>query len=153
MKNWKILRKEIDHMSKTLVEMSAEIVTAQASHAQMSLEDIADSLRKVFQTLKEIQQAGNGVEFEETVPRDPQSSIQRNRVICLECGKSFKLLSNRHLALHGLTPREYKHKHGIRMTQALSARTLSARRRKLAKELGMGKQLAAWRADRKRQSK
>ena len=111
-------------MSKSLVEMSAEIVTAQASHSRLSPEDIADSLRSVFQTLKEIQQASDGTEFEETVSKDPQSSIQRNQVICLECGKAFKLLSNRHLALHDLTPREYKHKHGIRMTQALSARTM-----------------------------
>jgi predicted transcriptional regulator len=137
-------------MSKSLVEMSAEIVAAQASHTPLSPEEIAESLRKIFQTLKEIQSQGNGLEFEEGVSRDPQASIQRNQVICLECGKAFKLLSNRHLALHGLTPREYKQKHGIRMTQALSARTLSTRRRKLAKELGMGKQLAAWRADRKR---
>ena len=87
--------------------------------------------------------------------RDPQSSIQRNQVLCLECGKAFKLLSNRHLALHDLTPRAYKHKHGIRMTQALSARTLSTRRRKLAKELGMGKQLGrmACRAEAARQLK
>jgi len=139
-------------MSKSLVEMSAEIVTAQARQSQLKPEDIADSLRKIFYTLKEIQQSGVGAEFEETVLKDPQSSIQRNQVICLECGKAFKLLSNRHLALHGLTPREYKQKHGIRMTQALSARTLSQRRRKLAKELGMGKQLAAWRADRKRRA-
>jgi predicted transcriptional regulator len=137
-------------MSKSLVEMSAEIVTAQASHSPLSPEDIADSLRKVFQTLKDIQQIGNGSELDESISKDPQSSIQRNQVVCLECGKAFKLLSNRHLALHNLTPRAYKQKHGIRMTQALSARTLSTRRRKLAKELGMGKQLAAWRADRKR---
>lgn len=139
-------------MSKSLVEMSAEIVTAQAGHSQLSPDDIADSLRKVFQTLKDIQQMGNGTELDEAISRDPQSSIQRNQVICLECGKAFKLLSNRHLALHSLTPREYKQKHGIRMTQALSARTLSARRRKLAKDLGMGKQLAEWRADRKRRT-
>jgi predicted transcriptional regulator len=137
-------------MSKSLVEMAADIVAAQASHRSLPPEEIEESLRRTFQTLKEIQQFGNGSEFEEAVSRDPQSSIQRNQVICLECGKSFKLLSNRHLALHGLTPREYKQKHGIRMTQALSARTLSARRRKLAKDLGMGKQLAAWRAERKR---
>lgn len=135
--------------SKTLVEMSAEIVAAQARRKNLSPEGIADSLRRIFETLQQVQQADNGAEQDETVPRDPQSSIQRNQVICLECGKSFKLLSNRHLALHNLTPREYKQKHGIRMTQALSARTLSARRRKLAKELGMGKQLAAWRAERK----
>ena len=139
-------------MSKSLVEMSAEIVAAQASHRALSPEEIAESLRRTFQTLKEIQQLGNGSDFEEAVSRDPQASIQRNQVLCLECGKAFKLLSNRHLALHSLTPRAYKQKHGIRMTQALSARTLSARRRKLAKDLGMGKQLAAWRADRKRRA-
>jgi predicted transcriptional regulator len=116
----------------------------------MSSQDIVESLRQVFRTLQEVQQLGDNSDFEEGgVSRDPQSSIQRNQVLCLECGKAFKLLSNRHLALHGLTPRAYKHKYGIRMTQALSARTLSARRRKLAKELGMGKQLAEWRAERK----
>jgi len=138
--------------SKTLVEMSAEIVAAQARQRNLSPEEIAESLRKIFITLKQVQQSDNGIEPEETVSRDPQSSIQRNHVLCLECGKTFKLLSNRHLALHNLTPREYKHKYGIRMTQALSARTLSARRRKLAKDLGMGKQLAAWRAERKQRS-
>ncbi len=136
-------------MAKSLVEMCAEIVAAQAGHTRLTSEEIGDSLRQVFRTLLDVQRTGQDVEVEESVARDPQSSIQRNQVICLECGKSFKLLSNRHLALHSLTPREYKQKHGIRMTQALSARTLSQRRRKLAKELGMGKQLAEWRAERK----
>jgi predicted transcriptional regulator len=137
-------------MPKSLVEMSAEIVAAQASHAPLDPEEIAESLRKVFHTLQEVQQLDSSTEVEEKATRDPQSSIQRNHVVCLECHKTFKLLSNRHLALHGLTPRTYKKKHGIRMTQALSARTLSARRRKVAKDLGMGKQLAAWRAERKK---
>ena len=136
-------------VSKSLVEMCTDIVSAQASHTPMSSEDIAESLRHIFRTLQEVQHIGDGTEPEEGMTRDPQSSIQRNQVLCLECGKAFKLLSNRHLALHGLTPRAYKYKHGIRMTQALSARTLSARRRKLAKELGMGKQLAEWRAERR----
>jgi predicted transcriptional regulator len=136
-------------MAKSLVEMCAEIVAAQAGHTRLTSEEIGDSLRQVFRTLLDVQRTGQDVEVEELVVHDPQSSIQRNQVICLECGKSFKLLSNRHLALHNLTPRAYKQKHGIRMTQALSARTLSQRRRKLAKELGMGKQLAEWRAERK----
>jgi predicted transcriptional regulator len=136
-------------MAKSLVEMCAEIVAAQAGHTRLTSEEIGDSLRQVFRTLLDVQRTGQDVEVEELVVHDPQSSIQRNQVICLECGKSFKLLSNRHLALHNLTPRAYKQKHGIRMTQALSARALSQRRRKLAKELGMGKQLAEWRAERK----
>jgi len=136
-------------MSKSLVEMCTDIISAQASHTAMSSEDIVESLRRVFRTLQEVQHLGGTVEPEEGMTRDPGASIQRNQVLCLECGKAFKLLSNRHLALHDLTPRAYKQKHGIRMTQPLSARTLSTRRRKLAKELGMGKQLAEWRAERK----
>jgi predicted transcriptional regulator len=139
-------------MAKTLVEMCSEIVTAQAGQTRMSPGEIGDSLRQVFQTLQDVQQVRPAEESDDSLLRDPQSSIQRNQVVCLECGKAFKLLSNRHLALHGLKPREYKQKHGIRMTQALSARTLSARRRKLAKELGMGKQLAEWRAERKQRT-
>ena len=81
----------------------------------------------------------------------PLESIQRHQVICLESGKAYKLLSNRHLALYNMTPREYKKKWGIPQTTPLSARTLTQRRRKLAKELGMGAQLAAWREQRKQQ--
>ena len=137
-------------MSKTLAEMAASIVMAQASHSRLSPDELAASLRKVFQTLKDIQQMGDGSGADEAISRDPQSSIQQKQVVCLECGEAFKLLSNRHLGLHSLTPRAYKQKHGIRMTQALSSRALTARRRKVAKELGLGKGLEAWRADRKR---
>lgn len=113
---------------------------------------MAASLRTIFRTLQDIQREGGIAAEVGAVSQDPQTSIQRDQVICLECHKAFKLLSNRHLALHQLTPRSYKHKHGIRMTQALSARTLSTRRRKRAKELGMGTQLAAWRSARKQQT-
>jgi predicted transcriptional regulator len=139
-------------MSKSLIEMTTEIVVAQVHLTPLSPDDITDSVHKVFQALKSIQQLGHGTAYADAVTMDPQASIQHHQAVCLECGKAFKLLSNRHLALHGLTPRAYKQKHGIRLTQALSARTLSAKRRKLAKERGMGKQLAAWRADRKRRA-
>ena len=139
-------------MAKSLVELSAEIVAAQAGHTPLSTEEMAASLRTIFQTLQGIQrEGGNAADVDAALP-DPQSSIQRNQIICLECHKAFKLLSNRHLVLHDLTSRSYKRKHGIRLTQALSARTLSTRRRKLAKALGIGTQLAAWRATRAQQT-
>ena len=144
-------------MSKTLLEMSTEIISAQVRHKVMTLEEIADSLRAVFQVLREIQQAGNGLGASESddslsyLRQNPLRSIQGNQIICLESGKPYKLLSNRHLALYGMTPREYKKKWGIPMTMPLSARSLTNRRRKLAKELGMGKQLAEWRAQRKQE--
>ena len=74
-------------MTKSLVEMCTDIVSAQASHTSMSSEDIVESLRRVFRTLQEVQHLGGAGEPEEGIIRDPGTSIQRNQVLCLECGK------------------------------------------------------------------
>lgn len=133
-------------MGKSLMEICTTLVTAQAHSMRLSSDAIADSVTRIFQTLQDLHQREqcSGAPIDQ-----PETSIQRNHVVCLECGKAFTLLSNRHLALHGLTPKEYKRKHGLRMTQPLSAQTLSAKRRKMARDLGMGQQLAAWREARK----
>jgi len=137
-------------MSKTLVEMASEIIAAQAHRAPMSPEEISAGVKKIFVILQQLQgleasmpgsSAGEGI-------LTPQDSIQRNRVICLECHKEFKLLSNRHLALHGMNSREYKLKYGLPMRQALSAKSLTLARRKIAKEKGLGEKLVAHRRQR-----
>jgi predicted transcriptional regulator len=133
---------------KSLVEMASEIVAAQVSHAPMTPEEISDGVRRIFEVLQSLQALEGGTNSGETEfsPRmRPQDSIQRNRVICLECNKDFKLLSNRHLALHGLTSRDYKLKYGLPLRQPLSAKSLTQTRRKIAKEKGLGAKLVAYR--------
>lgn len=140
-------------MPKSLVEMASEIIAAQASHSPMSPEEISEGVRKIFEVLQRLQAQEarlTGGEGEGAALRlHPLDSIQRNRVICLECHRDFKLLSNRHLALHGLTSRDYKLKYGIPLRQPLSARTLTQMRRRIAKEKGLGEKLAAQRKRKK----
>ena len=140
-------------MPKSLVEMASEIIAAQARHAPMSPEEISEGVKKVFVILQQLQVLESGMpspsEGEGVGKLTPQDSIQRNRVICLECNKEFKLLSNRHLALHGMNSREYRLKYGLPMRQALSARSLTLARRKIAKEKGLGEKLVAHRRKRK----
>ena len=106
-------------------------------------------VKKVFAILQQLQALEAGMlgasEGEVAGKLTPQDSIQRNRVICLECHKEFKLLSNRHLALHGINSREYKLKYGLPLRQALSAKSLTLARRKIAKEKGLGEKLVAHR--------
>jgi predicted transcriptional regulator len=140
-------------MPKSLVEMASEIVAAQASRTEMSTEEISDVVCRVFESLKSLQamEAGQAEHSQDEAPEkiSPQDSIQRNRVICLVCGKEFKLLSNRHLALHGLTSRDYKLKYGLPLRQALSAKSLTMARRRIAKEKGLGAKLVAYRRSKK----
>ena len=140
-------------MGKTLVEMAAEIVAAQASNTGMSSEEVGDALKRLFVTLKEIKSEEDsiinsfaaGIAEKGRLSVDPKHSIQRNKIICLECGKEFKQLSKSHLRSHNLTPKEYKKRYGFPSRQALTAKSLTAKRRKLAKDKHLGAKLAEYR--------
>jgi len=142
-------------MTKTLTEMAADIVRAQAGVTRMSAEELSEALTKTFDSLKWVKSQEEGDVAGVPAPgaavaMEPKASIQRNKIICLECGKEFKQLSRSHLKYHGLTPREYKKKYGLKANQALTAKSLSAKRRKTAKERGLGEKLAAARKSRKK---
>lgn len=129
-------------MSKTLVQMTAEIIQSQISSKQMSTDEIKSALNETFQALKSLQEfeAGGVIETEAetaTPVIDPKKSIQKNKIICLECGQEFKMLSPKHLRSHGLTAKEYRKKHGLTARQPLCAKALSERRSQSGKERGL----------------
>ncbi|GAB4341002.1 MAG: MucR family transcriptional regulator [Desulfobulbaceae bacterium] len=143
-------------MSKSLVEMTAEIVQAQINTREMSNDEIKTALHETFQTLKGLQEAettGAPVEEGAKPAIAPEKSILKNKVICLECGESFKMLSPKHLKGHGLTPREYRQKHGFKLRQPLCAKSLSERRSASGKKRGLPENLKKSIAARSRKKK
>jgi predicted transcriptional regulator len=82
-------------------------------------------------------------ESPEEIPEkiDPKSSIQENKVICLECSAEMRQLTVNHLSSHGLTMREYKTKWGFPQRQSLSAISLSKARSKASKKRGLPEKL------------
>ena len=132
-------------MGKSLVEMTAEIIQSQTGSKQMSTEEISEALKDTFQTLQSLQNLETqGAEVSEEVSApvmDPKKSIQKNRIICLECGQEFKMLSPKHLRSHELTAKEYRKKYGFTARQPLCAKALSERRSKSGKERGIPQNL------------
>lgn len=129
-------------MSKTLVEMTAEIIQSQISSKQMTTDEIKTALNETFQALKSLQdtEAGGAVEPETGVAApavDPKKSIQKNKVVCLECGQEFKMLSPKHLKSHGLDAKEYRKKYGFSARQPLCAKALSEKRSASGRERGI----------------
>ena len=130
-------------MAKSLYELAAEIVSAQAAVSKLTPEEINELIKTTYDSLKNVKANEEGAEAEEAAPAmDPKKSIKQNSVTCLECGKKFKILTKRHLKEHGLTPKEYRKKWGFKARQPLSAKSLSAKRRKVAKEKNLGQRLA-----------
>jgi predicted transcriptional regulator len=123
-----------------ILQRVTEIMIEQASYSAMTADSLADAIKKVYKALKWVEREGEGsLRAAEEPLMSGMESIQRNKVICLECGKEFKQLTAKHLASHGMDRKAYKEKYGIPRRQALSARSLSARRRKSAKERGLGR--------------
>ncbi|WP_028580775.1 MucR family transcriptional regulator [Desulfogranum japonicum] len=132
-------------MSKTLVEMTAEIIQSQISSKEMSTDEIKAALNDTFQTLKGLQDAevtgAEGAEEEAGPVMEPRKSIQKNKIVCLECGQEFKMLSPKHLRSHDLTSKEYRKKYGFSARQPLCAKSLSERRSQSGKERGIPENL------------
>lgn len=132
-------------MSKSLVEMTAELVQAQINSTDMSPEKIKAALNDTFLLLKGLQNAeacgGSPEQPEGKMAVAPEKSIQKNQVVCLECGQAFKMLSPKHLSNHDLTPKEYRKKHGFSARQPLCAKALSDRRSASGKKRGLPENL------------
>jgi predicted transcriptional regulator len=132
-------------MRKTIVEMAAEIIQSQCSRNGMTSDEITSSLHNTFKTLQSLHSTEKqGVKITDQtggIDISPEKSIQKNKIICLECGHEFKMLSPKHLKSHNLTGREYREKHGFKSRQPLCAKSLSDRRSKSAKQRGLPENL------------
>jgi predicted transcriptional regulator len=144
-------------MGKSLVEMAADIVSAQINTSELSTDEISQALNNTFKTLNDLQNieiSGQQVGEQQAKPvMDPAKSIQKNKIICLECGESFKMLSPKHLRSHDLTLKEYRAKYGFKARQPLCARALSEKRSKSGKKRGLPENLRKSIAARSRKKK
>ncbi|WP_461208973.1 Ros/MucR family transcriptional regulator [Desulfocurvus sp. DL9XJH121] len=112
-----------------------EIVRAQASVRTMTEEEIISMVQKLAKGIAGISdESDDAVEALEPAV-DPKKAIREKSIICLECGKSFKVLTKRHLAAHGLTPAEYKDKWGYTKKTSLVCKGLARERRKKMAEM------------------
>ncbi|MDZ7761730.1 MAG: MucR family transcriptional regulator [Desulfovermiculus sp.] len=124
------------------VQQALDIVKAQASVRNMTEDEITSMVQSLSQQLKGIVE-GNGAQPQEAKSQepavDPKKAIREKAVVCLECGKKFKVLSKKHLAQHGLTPEEYKEKWGFKKNQSLVTKELARQRKQKMQEMQLWK--------------
>lgn len=92
-----------------------EIVKAQASVRHMDAEEIMGMIQALDQGLnKPMDVLGECETTEEGPLVEPKNSRKEKYISCVICGERFKIITKKHLAKHGLTPKEYKEKFGIK---------------------------------------
>jgi predicted transcriptional regulator len=156
-------REEMIEMGKNLLELAVDIVQGQVALRKMSGEEIEQGLVSVYNTLykmREAEEEGRSILISDTTqpsvpldsPADPRSSIQEDKITCMECNSQFRQLTANHLRTHQLTPREYKKKWGFPLKQPLAARILTKLRSRSAKKRGLPEKLQVY-LDQKRTHK
>ena len=115
-----------------------KIITSYVSHHNVTPEQIPELINSVHRTFDGLGKPSEpqGV----LTPAVPiRRSVQRDAVVCLECGWKGKML-RRHLSTrHGLTAEEYLRRWKLPSDHPLTAPTYSEQRSALAKELGLGR--------------
>lgn len=116
------------------LKQALEIVKAQAAVRVMSEEEVTSMVRTLAASLKILEDAP--LEKETTEPAMlPAKSIREKSVTCLECGKSFKIITRKHLATHNLDAESYREKWGLKKNTPLVCKGLQRERRKKMKEM------------------
>jgi predicted transcriptional regulator len=107
-----------------------EIVKAQASVRTMAEEEITSMVKTLASGIRVISEEDALAEEAQEAAVDPKKSIKEKTVTCLECGKTFKILTKRHLALHDLDAISYREKWGLKKNTPLVCKALQRERRK-----------------------
>ncbi|MHC1788286.1 Ros/MucR family transcriptional regulator [Solidesulfovibrio sp.] len=117
---------------KEAIQEALAIVKAQASVRTMSAEEITGMVQSVAAGIMAMGDAQDCpcIATSARSAMDPKKAIKEASIVCCECGKSFKVITRKHLATHGLTPEEYRAKYGYKKTQALACKSLARERRK-----------------------
>jgi predicted transcriptional regulator len=128
----------------TLVEIAAQLVSSHASSTPMTSDELLAEISKVHSALKRLEAGEGGEEEEEAKPAlTLKEAFRKNEIVCLLCGKGgFKTLARHLSTAHGIKPAAYKKQFGISSKQALSAKSYSESRRKMAQDRGLADNLA-----------
>lgn len=112
-----------------------ELVKAQASVRPMSEDEIMTMVQKLSRDLRSIDEGEVIEEAAEVDPSEAKKAIKEKTISCMECGRAFKIITKKHLALHDLTPAEYREKWGYKRNTPLACKSLQRERRRNMQEM------------------
>ena len=136
----------------SILEMTAEIVSAHASTSNMTKEELVGELNDVYAALSALEKGEVETGSTETEDNGPavsrKKAFGKDKIYCMICGKGMKTLARHLKTAHEMTASEYRKQFDIPRSQSLAAKKYSETRRQMAIDRGLGEKLAKARAAR-----
>lgn len=144
------MEQPITDLSETLITLTSDIVAAHVSNNSVEVADVPTLITSVYGALAGLGQATAPAEVRPDPAVPIRSSVKKDHIVCLDCGKKMKMLKRHLMTEHGLTIDEYRTRWGLGGDYPMVAPDYAETRRDLAKKIGLGRQPGQKRGRRKK---
>ncbi len=118
-----------------LIALTAAVVAAHLRKNTVPVDQAPALINDILQAL-----AGLGSEDHNLMPAVPiKRSVRKATIVCLECGRSGKMLKRHLSTAHGLGVKEYRERWGLPADYPMVAPNYAAWRSEMAKKIGLGR--------------
>lgn len=125
--------------SEDLLSLTADIVSSHVSNNTVAVSDMAVLIQHVYSALAKLESPEPEVEPRPDPAVSIRKSIQPDFIVCLEDGKKLKMLKRHLKTRYDMTPEDYRERWNLPADYPMVAPNYAEQRRKLAKEIGLGK--------------
>jgi predicted transcriptional regulator len=120
-------------------DLAVTVVSAYLRRNQVAADQLASLISTVHQALADLGGPAEEAPVERTPAVSIRRSVQRDYVVCIECGWRGKMV-RRHLGTaHGLSIEQYRARWSLPHDHAMTAPAYSERRSTMAKQIGLGR--------------
>lgn len=128
-----------DDMTETLITLTSDIVAAHVSNNNVDVGEVPSLITTVYGALAGLGQVEDPVEELPDPAVSIRSSVKKDHIVCLDCGKKMKMLKRHLMTEHGMTIDEYRARWSLGADYPMVAPNYAETRRDLAKKIGLGR--------------
>ncbi|MXP46196.1 transcriptional regulator [Altererythrobacter luteolus] len=128
-----------DDMTETLITLTSDIVAAHVSNNNVDVGEVPSLITTVYGALAGLGQDEDPVEELPDPAVSIRSSVKKDHIVCLDCGKKMKMLKRHLMTEHGMTIDEYRARWSLGADYPMVAPNYAETRRDLAKKIGLGR--------------
>ena len=121
-----------------LLQLAADIVSAHARNNSLPADQLPGLIQQVFSTLATVQQKAAAPPTPEPAV-SVRTSVHKDHLVCLDCGRHFSMLKRHLMSDHNLTPEQYRERWQLSPTYPVVAPAYAKTRSALAKRIGLGR--------------
>src|SRR5438874_12865557 len=124
--------------SSDLLALTTEIVAAHVSNNTVAVGDLPQLINQIYNSLANIGSAPTAPAARPQPAVSIKKSVQPDYIVCLEDGKTLKMLKRHLKTAYNMSPEAYRECWNLSPDYPMVAPNYAQQRSRLAKEIGLG---------------